>query len=106
VELLEFFSGLDATVVILSRDAHGQRLLHHHEFGELYEITSSGTDFSWPSGFGQGNHDPEHTVEDVEQIGFALVELQPTGSDRRLTVAVIGSDDGATLFRKSFPVAR
>ncbi|HEX2196898.1 MAG TPA: alkaline phosphatase D family protein, partial [Actinomycetota bacterium] len=101
-ELLEFFSSLDATVFILSGDSHGQRLIHHHEFGELYEINSSGTDFD---GGSQGNNDPDHTLVNVTGVGgFALVELDPAGPDRNVTIRVIGAADGKTLFEKSLPV--
>ncbi|MDQ3982111.1 MAG: alkaline phosphatase D family protein, partial [Actinomycetota bacterium] len=101
-ELLEFFSSVDGTVVILSGDSHGQRLIHHYEFGELYEINSSGTDFD---GGTQGNNDPEHTLVNLNGVGgFALVDLDPAGPGRKLTVRVVGSKDGKTLFEKSLPV--
>lgn len=101
-ELLEFFSTVDGTVFILSGDSHGQRLIHHFEFGELYEINSSGTDFD---GGSQGNNDPEHTLENVNGVGgFAFVELDEAGPDRKVTVRVVGAKDGATLFEKSLPV--
>ena len=102
-ELLEFFSTVDGTVAIVSGDSHGQRLIHHFEFGELWEINSSGTDF--PNG-GQGNYDPEHTVVNIShRSGFAVVELDPAGPGRTLTIRSIASDDGSTLFEKSLPVA-
>jgi hypothetical protein len=101
-ELLGFFSKLDATVFILSGDSHGQRLIHHFEFGELYEINSSGTDF--PHG-GQGNNDPAHTLVNIDdRSGFALVELEPAGAGRTVHVRCIANDDGSTLFEKSLPV--
>ncbi|HEV2756398.1 MAG TPA: alkaline phosphatase D family protein [Actinomycetota bacterium] len=101
-ELLEFFSSVDGTVVILSGDSHGQRLIHHFEFGELYEINSSGTDFD---GGSQGNNDPEHTLVNVNGVGgFALVDLDEAGPDRKVTVRVVGGKDGKTLFEKSLPV--
>jgi alkaline phosphatase D len=101
-ELLEFFSSVEGTVVILSGDSHGQRLIHHFEFGELYEINSSGTDFD---GGTQGNNDPEHTLVNINGVGgFALVDLDEAGPDRKLTVRVIGAKDRATLFEKSLPV--
>ena len=101
-ELLEFFSSVDGTVVILSGDSHGQRLIHHYEFGELYEINSSGTDFD---GGTQGNNDPDHTLVNVNGVGgFAFVELDEAGPGRKLTVRVVGSKDGQTLFEKSLPV--
>ncbi|HVF54442.1 MAG TPA: alkaline phosphatase D family protein [Actinomycetota bacterium] len=101
-ELLDFFSSLDATVAILSGDSHGQRLIHHHEFGELYEFNCSGTDF--PGG-DQGNNDPDHTLANLTDSGFALVELDPAGPDRVLTVSSIATDGGRTLFSKSLPVS-
>ena len=101
-ELLSFFASLDETIVILSGDSHGQRLIHHFEFGELYEFNSSGTDF--PGG-GQGNHDPEHTLVNNESApGFALVELEEAGPDRKLKVSCLSSEDGSELFSKTFPV--
>ena len=101
-ELLEFFSSVEGTVFILSGDSHGQRLIHHFEFGELYEINSSGTDFD---GGTQGNNDPEHTLENVNGVGgFALVELDEARPDRKVTIRVVGAKDGATLFEKSLPV--
>ena len=101
-ELLEFFSTVDGTVVILSGDSHGQRLIHHYEFGELYEINSSGTDFD---GGTQGNNDPGHTLVNVNGVGgFALLELDEAGPDRKVTVRVVGAKDGKTLFEKSLPV--
>jgi phosphodiesterase/alkaline phosphatase D-like protein len=103
-ELLEFFSSVQGTVFILSGDSHGQRLIHHYEFGELYEINSSGTDFD---GGTQGNNDPDHTLVNVNGVGgFALVELDEAGPDRKVTVRVVGAKDGATLFEKVFAVAR
>ncbi|HEY7876363.1 MAG TPA: alkaline phosphatase D family protein [Actinomycetota bacterium] len=102
-ELLQFFSEVEGTVAILSGDSHGHRLIHHFEFGELWEVNSSGTDF--PAG-GQDNYDPEHTPINISRGGgFALVELDPAGPDRRLTIRTIGSEDGATLFEKKLPVA-
>lgn len=101
-ELLEFFSSVDGTVVILSGDSHGQRLIHHYEFGELYEINSSGTDFD---GGSQGNNDPDHTLVNLTGVGgFALLELDEAGPDRKVTVRVVGAADGKTLFEKSLPV--
>lgn len=101
-ELLEFFSNVDGTVVILSGDSHGQRLIHHFEFGELYEINSSGTDFD---GGSQGNNDPEHTLVNLTGVGgFALVDVDEAGPDRKVRVRVVGAKDGATLFEKSLPV--
>jgi hypothetical protein len=105
VELLELFSSLDATVVILSGDSHGHRLIHHFEYGELYEITASGTDFPEGDGWAQGNNDPEHTLVNVtDRTGFVLVELDPATPSRRLTVRSISSADGSSLFERSFPV--
>jgi hypothetical protein len=102
-ELLQFFSELDGTVAILSGDSHGHRLIHHFEFGELWEINSSGTDF--PAG-GQDNYDPEHTPINISRGGgFAVVDLDPAGAGRELTIRCIASDDGSTLFEKKLPVA-
>jgi phosphodiesterase/alkaline phosphatase D-like protein len=103
-ELLRFFSEIDATTLILSGDSHGQRLIHHHEFGELFEITSSGTDF--PPGLfrGQGLNDPEHTLIYAQRTAFALVRLDPAGAARKLTVSCISSEDGEVLLAKSLPV--
>lgn len=101
-ELLEFFSAVDGTVVILSGDSHGQRLIHHYEFGELYEINSSGTDFD---GGSQGNNDPDHTLVNLTGVGgFAVVDVDEAGPGRKVTVRVIGAADGAELFHKSLPV--
>jgi hypothetical protein len=102
-ELLKFFARLEATVVILSGDAHGHRLIHHFEFGELYEINSSGTDFG---GNGEsGNYDPEHTlINRGEDNGFAEIFLGAEHPDRELVVRVV-ERQGAVLFEKSFPVA-
>jgi alkaline phosphatase D len=103
-ELLSFFSDLDATVLILSGDSHGQRLIHHFEFGELYEVTSSGTDF--PGHSGQGNNDPEHTLVNIDDSnGIAFVELDAAGPGRELTVRCIASESGEVLFEKSLPVS-
>jgi hypothetical protein len=100
-ELLEFFSSVAGTVFVLSGDSHGQRLIHHFEFGELYEINSSGTDFD---GGTQGNNDPEHTLVNLNGVGgFALVELDEGGPDRKVTIRVVGATDGKTLFEKSLP---
>lgn len=101
-ELLEFFSSVEGTVVILSGDSHGQRLIHHFEFGELYEINSSGTDFD---GGSQGNNDPEHTLVNINGVGgFAVVDLDEAGPDRKVTVRAVGARNGKTLFEKSLPV--
>jgi hypothetical protein len=103
-ELLEYFAEIDATVVILSGDAHGHRLIHHFEFGELYEINSSGTDFG---GNGEsGNYDPEHTLINYgEANAFAFVSLDPESQGRRLVVRVVEREHGDTLFEKSFAVS-
>jgi hypothetical protein len=102
-ELLELFSSLDATVAILSGDSHGHRLIHHFEFGELYEVTASGTDF--PHEFGHGNNDPEHTLVNItDRTGFAIVELDAAGPGRQLTIKPIATKDGAVMFEKSLPV--
>ena len=104
-ELLEFFAGLDATVFILSGDAHGHRLIHHFEFGELYEVTASGTDFPGSSGWGHDNYDPEHTIHHInDRTGFALIDLDPPGPGRRVTVRSISTREGDTMFEKSLPV--
>jgi hypothetical protein len=104
-ELLGLLASLDATVVILSGDSHGHRLIHHFEFGELYEITASGTDFRSSIGWGQGNHDPDHTLVNItDRTGFALVDLAPEGPERRLHVSSIASADGSKMFEKSLPV--
>jgi hypothetical protein len=102
-ELLEFFTTLDATVVILSGDSHGHRLIHHFEFGELYEINSSGTDFRFNGE--AGNFDPEHTlINHAEENGFAEIVLEPQGPQRQLSVRVV-EREGSTLFEKKFPVS-
>ena len=104
-ELLSFFAQLDATVLILSGDAHGHRLIHHFEHGELYELTASGTDWPGP-GWSQGNQDPEHTLHDVEdRTGFAIVDLDPPGDGRMVAMRSISSVDGKTMFEKRLPVA-
>jgi hypothetical protein len=106
-ELMQLFASLDATVVILSGDSHGHRLIHHFEYGEIYEVTASGTDFPEGGGWAQGNNDPEHTLVNVtDRTGFALVDLDPAGASRRLTVRSISSADGSTMFERSFPVPR
>ena len=104
-ELLSFLSGLDATALIMSGDAHGHRLIHHFEYGELYEITASGTD--WPgTRWAQGNQDPEHTIHDIEnRTGFALVDLDPPGENRMVTVRSISTLSGETMFETRLPVA-
>jgi hypothetical protein len=105
-ELLRLFSSLDATPLILSGDSHGHRLIHHFEFGELYEVTASGTDFPASIGWGQGNNDPQHTLVNItDRTGFALVDLDPAGPARRVTVRSIAARGGKTMFRKSLPVA-
>lgn len=102
-ELLGFFAGLGKPVAILSGDSHGQRLIHHSEFGELYEITSSGTDFG---GAGQGNNDPEHTLVHIDdRDGFAVIELDGAGPARRLRVRSVASTDGTTLFEHTWDVS-
>lgn len=102
-QLLGFFADLDATVVVLSGDSHGHRLIHHKDFGELYEITASGTDF--PRGIGQENNDPEHTPISIDdRSGFALVELDAAGPERKVTVRAIEAGTGEEMFRHSFPV--
>ena len=104
-ELLEFFAGLEATVFILSGDAHGHRLIHHFEFGELYEVTASGTDFPRTSGWGHDNYDPDHTIHHInDRTGFALIDLDPPGPRRRVTIRSISTREGDTMFEKSLPV--
>ncbi|MGH2746863.1 MAG: alkaline phosphatase D family protein [Actinomycetota bacterium] len=102
-ELLSFFSSLDARVLVLSGDAHGQRLIHHFEFGDLFEINSSGTDF--PEGGQQGNHDPEHTLANVSgRNGFAVIDVDPAGPNRKITARSVDARDGSTLFSKVLSV--
>jgi hypothetical protein len=104
-ELLSLFASLDATILILSGDAHSQRLIHHFEFGDLYEVTSSGTDMVESDGWRQGSFDPEHTVMEVlDQTGFALVDLDAGGRGRQLKVRSVATNDGTILFEKSFAV--
>ena len=109
-ELLGFFASIrdeqNATVFILSGDSHGHRLIHHYEFGELYEITASGTDFPKDAHWWQGNHDPKHTLISIDgRTGFALVDLDPPGPNRTVTIRSIASKDGETMFLKVLPVA-
>jgi hypothetical protein len=104
-ELLGFFSELPATTFILSGDSHGHRLIHHFEFGELYEVTASGTDFPPTAYWGQGNNDPEHTLENItDRTGFALVELDPPGENRTVSIKSIASANGDVMFQKFLPV--
>lgn len=105
-ELLGFFSELPSTTFILSGDSHGHRLVHHHEFGELYEVIASGTDFPPSAYWGQGNNDPEHTLENItDRTGFALVELDPPGENRTVSIKSIASADGEVMFQKFLPVS-
>ena len=100
-ELLGFFSELPSTTFILSGDSHGHRLIHHSEFGELYEVIASGTDFPPSAYWGQGNNDPEHTLENItDRTGFALVELDPPGPMRTVSIKSIASLDGDVMFEK------
>lgn len=102
-QLLRFFSQIPATVFVLSGDSHGQRLIHHFEFGELYEITSSGTDFK---AGGQGNNDPAHTLVNISgKGGIGLVELDPASRGRKVTVSTRQNTDGKVFFSKSFEVS-
>ena len=104
-ELLSFFSELPSTTFILSGDSHGHRLIHHREFGELYEVIASGTDFPPSAYWGQGNNDPEHTLENItDRTGFALVELDPPGENRTVSIKSIASADGEVMFQKFLPV--
>ncbi len=103
-ELLSFFSSLDSVVFVLSGDAHGQRLIHHYEFGDLYEFNCSGTDFP-PGEVQQGNYDPEHTELFTRSNGIALVELEPAGTERDVRIAVIEPTAQRRLYERSFRVS-
>lgn len=104
-ELLKFFSELPSTTFILSGDSHGHRLIHHFEFGELYEVTASGTDFPPTAYWGQGNNDPEHTLENItDRTGFAVVELDEPGPMRTVSIKSIASADGEVMFQKFLKV--
>ena len=104
-ELLGFFSELPSTTFILSGDSHGHRLIHHFEFGELYEMNSSATDFPPTAYWGQGNNDPEHTLQNItDRTGFALIELDPPGDNRTVSIKSIASADGDIMFQKVLPV--
>ena len=104
-ELLQFFSELPSTTFILSGDSHGHRLIHHFEFGELYEVTASATDFPPEAYWQQGNNDPEHTLENhLESTGFAIVDLDPPGDNRKVRIRSIRSADGGVMFEKILPV--
>lgn len=106
-ELLAFFADLDATVFILSGDAHGHRLIHHFEFGELFEVTASGTDFPESTNWGHKNYDPDHTIHQInDRTGFALVDLDPPGPGRRVTIRSVSTHHGDIMFKKSLPVSR
>ena len=102
-ELLSFFSSLDSVVLVLSGDAHGQRLIHHHEFGDLYEFNCSGTDFH-PGVVEQGNYDPDHTELFFQSNGIALVELHPAGPKRDVRITVIEPTSERHLYERSFSV--
>jgi hypothetical protein len=104
-ELLAAFAAVDATVFVLSGDSHGQRLIHHYEVGDLFEITSSGTDFPAGRGFGQGRNDRDHTLLYSARTGFAVVDVGPAGPGRAVTIRCIATDDGSVLFAKRLPVA-
>ena len=104
-ELLQFFSELPSTTFILSGDSHGHRLIHHFEFGELYEMIASGTDFPPSAYWGQGNNDPEHTLENItDRTGFALIELDGPGPNRTVSIKSIASADGEVMFQQFLPV--
>jgi PhoD-like phosphatase len=104
-ELLDFFRSLDATVFILSGDSHGHRLIHHFEFGELYEITASGTDFPETSRWGKPNFDPEHTLHHIDdRTGFAVIDLDPPGEGREVRIRSVSTHSGETMFEKALPV--
>lgn len=104
-ELLRFFSELPSTTFILSGDSHGHRLIHHFEFGELFEVTASGTDFPPTAYWGQGNNDPEHTLENItDRTGFALIELDAPGPTRTVSIKSIASADGEVMFQKFLKV--
>lgn len=104
-ELLKFFSELPSTTFILSGDSHGHRLIHHFEFGELYEVTASGTDFPPTAYWGQGNNDPEHTLENItDRTGFAVIELDAPGPLRTVGIKSIASADGEVMFQKFLKV--
>jgi hypothetical protein len=104
-ELLSFFASLDPTVVILSGDAHGHRLIHHFEYGDLFEVHASGTDFGTGAKWAHGNNDPDHTLINItDRTGFALVDLDAAGPDRKLRIRSVSTSDGSTMFEKVLPV--
>jgi hypothetical protein len=100
-ELLDFFSSLGGVVFILSGDSHGQRLIHHFEFGELYEFNCSGTDF--PTGF-QPDLDPDHTLAHQAVPAVAVVDLDSDESSREVRISVVHAWNGSELFARGFPI--
>ena len=112
-ELVDFFQGLGAPVLIISGDAHGHRL---HEYPQknlqtdvprIVEIVSSGTEQN--KFFDE--IDPEFILRKAKGSGFGLVELgaeQETGGQRTrtLTLTAVKTSDGSPFWTASYLIVR
>ena len=112
-ELVDFFQGLGAPVLIVSGDAHGHRL---HEYPQknlqtdvprIVEIVSSGTEQN--KFFDEV--DPRFIVRKAKGWGFGLVEVgaeQETGGQRTrtLTLTAVKTSDGSPFWTASYLIVR
>lgn len=110
-ELIDFFEGLEAPVLIISGDAHAQRL---YEFPQkslpsstprIVEFLSAGTEHSRF----QDEIDSQFLLPnaDAKVAGFGLVEVGPEQNvggekSRTLTLTAVRSSDGATIWSKNY----
>lgn len=112
-DLMDFFQGLGAPVLIVSGDAHGHRL---HEFPQknlqtdvprIVEMVSSGTE---QNRFYEGV-DPQFLLKKAKGSGFGVVELgaeQTVGGQRTrtLTLTAVKTTDGSPYWTASYLAVR
>ena len=115
-ELIDFFDGLGAPVLIISGDAHGHRLFEFPQkrlpdgTPRIVEFLSAGTE---QRNFSE-EVDDRYLLEDVgknKEPGFGLVEIGPEQSvagqqTRTLALVAVRTKDGTEMWRRSYLIVR
>jgi hypothetical protein len=115
-ELIDFFDGLGAPVLIVSGDAHGHRLFEFPQkqlpdgTPRIVEFLSAGTEHKNFS----DEVDEEFFLDELgknKEPGFGMVEIGPEQSiggqqTRTLGLSAIRSSDGTEMWRKSYLIVR
>lgn len=114
-ELIDFFSGLGAPVLIVSGDSHGHRLFEFPQKAlpsttpRIVEFLSAGTE---QKKF-YDELDPEYLLPDYSRkgSGFGLVEIGPeqeAGGEkvRTITLTAVKTEDGSTMWSRNYLAVR